>query len=73
MTNNGATVHIYILIMTVKTMVQLEILITRKPLNLLTMKITHLDHLLRETYIFQWCTHSCFHGNSSEFHMVVNS
>ena len=38
--------------MTVKTMVQSEILITRKPWNLLTMKTTHLDHLLRETYIF---------------------
>ena len=44
--------YIYILIMTVKTMVQSEILITRKPWNLLTMKTTHLDHLLRETYIF---------------------
>ena len=38
--------------MTVKSMVQSEILITRIPWNLVTMKITHLDHLLRETYIF---------------------
>ena len=39
MTNNGAIVYIYILIMTVKSMVQSEILITRIPWNLVTMKI----------------------------------
>ena len=59
--------------MTVKTMVQSEILITRKPWNLVTMKITHLGNLLRETYMFQWSTHRCFYGNSNESHMVVNS
>ena len=39
--------------MAVETMVQSEILITRKPWALLTRKSTHLDHLLRETYTFQ--------------------
>ena len=66
MTNNGAFVHIY-------THNDCKNHVTRKSWTLVIMKITHLDHLLRETYVFQWSNYSCFHGNSSESHMVVNS